>query len=46
MPQKLPLGGFKWVEETRHFKEDFIKIYNDDNDECYFLKFLIYIKIR
>ena len=30
MPQKLHLGGFKWVEETYQFNEDFIKIFNEN----------------
>ena len=25
MSQKLPLVGFKWVEETSQFNEDFVK---------------------
>ena len=25
--------GFKWTEETCQINEDFIKGYNDDNDE-------------
>ena len=35
--QKLPLGGFKWVEETSQFNKDFIKSCDDDSDEGYFL---------
>ena len=38
MSQRLPLGGFKWVEETSQFNDDFIKSYNDDSDKGYFLK--------
>ena len=38
MSQKLPLDGFKWVEETCQFNEDFIKSYNEDSDEEYFLE--------
>ena len=38
MSQTLPLGGVTWVEKTSHFNEDFIKIYNDDSDEEYFLE--------
>ena len=38
MSQKLPSGGCKCVEETCQFNEDFIKSYNDDSDEGYFLK--------
>ena len=36
--QKLPLGNFKWVDETFEFSEDFINIYNDESDEGYFLE--------
>ena len=28
LPQKLPLGGFKWIEETSQFNKSFIKNYN------------------
>ena len=38
MSQRLLLGWFKWVEETSQFNEDFVKIYNDDSDERYFLE--------
>ena len=38
MSHKLPLGNFKWVEETSEFNEDFIKSYNDENNEGYFLE--------
>ena len=38
MSQKLPLGCFKWVEETSQFDEDFIKSYNEDIDKGYFLE--------
>ena len=35
--QKLPLGGFKWVEERSQFNKDFLKCCNDDNDDgCLF----------
>ena len=34
--QKLPLAGFKWIEETFHFNKDLIKRYNDD--EGYYLE--------
>ena len=37
MSQKLPVTSFKWVEETSQFNEDFIKSYNEDSDEGYFL---------
>ena len=38
MSQKLPLGGFKWVEETSQFNKGFIKIYTEDSDRGYFIK--------
>ena len=34
----LPFGGFKWFKETCKFNEDFIKSYNNDRDEGYFLE--------
>ena len=36
--QKLPLGSFKWVEETPEFNEDFKKNCNNASDERYFLE--------
>ena len=37
MSQKLPLGGFKWDEETSQFNEAFVKSYTDHIDEgCLF----------
>ena len=36
--QKLPVNGFKLVEETFHFNEDFIKSYNEESGEEYFLE--------
>ena len=38
MSQKLPLGGFKWVEETCQFNEAFIKSYKKDSDIEYFIE--------
>ena len=38
MSQKLPLGGFKWVENTSEFTKYFIKICNEDSNEGYFLE--------
>ena len=37
--QKFPVNGFMWVENTCQFNEDFIKNYNEDRDEGYFLEF-------
>ena len=38
MSQKLPVNNLKWIEETSQFNEDFIKNYNEENDEGYFLQ--------
>ena len=38
MSQKLPVNNFEWTEEISQFNEDLIKIYNDENDEGYFLE--------
>ena len=35
MFQQLPVNDFKWVEETSQLNEDFIKVNNDDSDECF-----------
>ena len=34
----MSVNGFKWVEETSHFNEDFIKSYNEETDKEYFLE--------
>ena len=38
MSQKLPVNGFKWVEDLSQFKEDFIKNYNESSNKGYFLE--------
>ena len=38
MSQKLPVNKFEWDEDTSQFNEDVIKIYNEENDEGYFLE--------
>ena len=35
---KVTLDGFKWVEETSQFNEDFIKNYNEYSDMGYYLE--------
>ena len=32
MSQKLPVNGFKWVENLSNFNERFIKSYNENSD--------------
>ena len=38
MSQKLPVNDFKWSEDISRFNEDFIKSYNDESNEGYFLE--------
>ena len=35
---KLPVNNFEWIEGRSQFNVDFIKIYNDESDEEFFLK--------
>ena len=37
MPQKLPVNGFKWVENNE-INEEFIKNYDENNDKGYILE--------
>ena len=37
MSQKLPLNNFEWIKDTSQFNEDFIKSYNEQSNEGYFL---------
>ena len=36
--QKLPVNNFECIEDTSQFNEDFIKSYDEESDEGYFLK--------
>ena len=36
--QKLPVNNFEWIEDTSQFNEDFIKNYNEENNQEYFLE--------
>ena len=38
MSLKLPLAGFKWVEDASELRKDFIENYNKDSDKEYFLE--------
>ena len=38
MLQKFPVNNFEWIEDTSEFNEDFIKSYDEESDEGYFLK--------
>ena len=37
MSQKLPVNDFEWIKDTSQFNKDFIKNYNEESDEGYFL---------
>ena len=39
MSQKLPVYKFEWTQDTSQFKENFIKNYNEESDERYFIEF-------
>ena len=38
MSQKLSVNIFEWIKDTSQFNEDFIKNYNEESDEGYFLE--------
>ena len=38
MLEKLPTNNFEWIKGTSQFNEDFIKNYNKESDEGYFLE--------
>ena len=38
IPQKFPLNNFEWIKDTSQFNVDFIKNYNEEYDEGYFLE--------
>ena len=38
MSQKLPVDDFEQVADTSQSNKDFIKSYNEENDEGYFLE--------
>ena len=38
MSQKLPVNGFKWIEDTSSISEEFIKTYNENNNKGYILE--------
>ena len=43
MSQKLSVNKFEWIEDISQFNEDFIKRYNEESDEGYFLKLIFSI---
>ena len=38
MSQKRSVNNLEWIEDNSEFNEDFIKNYNEESDEEYFLK--------
>ena len=38
MLQRLPVNYFEWIKNTSQFNEDFMKIYNEENNEGYFFE--------
>ena len=38
MLQKLPVNSFEWIKYTSQFNGDFIKSYNKESNEGYFLE--------
>ena len=43
--QKLPVNGFKWVEDISRINKEFIKNYDENNDKGYILKVAVkYLK--
>ena len=38
MSQKLPVNNFEWIKDTSLFNRDFVKNYNEESDEGYFLE--------
>ena len=38
MSQKLPVNGFKWIEDISEINEEFIKNYDENNDKGYILE--------
>ena len=39
MSQKLSVNNFEWIKDTSQLNEDFIKNYNEESDEGYFIEF-------
>ena len=38
MPQNLPVNNFEWINNPSRLNEGFIKNYNEESDEEYFLQ--------
>ena len=44
MSKKPPVNNFEWIEDTSQFTENFVKSYNKESDEGYFLKSVVKIQ--
>ena len=38
MSQRLSVNNFEWIKDTCQFNKDFIKSYNEESDEGYFVE--------
>ena len=38
MSRQLPINNFEWLKDSSQFNKDFIKVYNEESDEGYFLQ--------
>ena len=38
MSRKVPANSFEWIDDNSQFNEDFIKNYNEESDQGYFLE--------
>ena len=38
MSQKFPVNSFEWIKDTSQINENFIKSYNGESNEGYFLE--------
>ena len=38
MLQQIPVNNFEWIKDASEFKEEFIKNYNEESYEGYFLE--------
>ena len=43
MWQNLPVSNFEWIKYNSQFNEDFIKNYNAESDQEYFLRLMFNI---
>ena len=41
MLEKLLVKSFEWIKDTSHLNEDFMKKYNEESDEGYFLEVVV-----